>query len=676
VQTLHVAGGVGPPDPSRPRARPTMIVTMLSLCGIVVSLQQTFLLPLLAELPRLLDTTASGASWLVTATLLAGAIATPTVSRLADMFGKRRMVLAALAVSVAGSLLGSLSQELPLLIAARALQGVGMALVPVGIAIMRDELPRDRVSFGVAMMSATLAIGAGAGLPLSGLISEHLDWHACFWLTGAVGVALIVGVRTIIPESPVRTGGRFDIRGAALLSTALTAILVVLTKGAQWGWTSAVTLSLVLCGLLTLVVWVPLELRTPQPLVDVRVASRRAVLLVNVASVFAGFAMYSNMLVSMQILQMPVTTGYGLGLDTLHAGLWMVPNAAAFGLMAPVSSTVTRRLGPQATLMCGAAVMVSTYVGRAFWSDNLTQVVVGSVLVGVGTSLAYSAMPTLIMRAVPVTETASANGLNVLLRSLGTSAASASAAAITTASMTTVAGVHYPSSSSLTLVFGLAAASAAVTVVLGVPLLRMRENAEESDRSGAEHTGADTQVVRGQVVTAKARAIRNAVVTVLTPEGHAVDWGQADTEGMFTVAIPRAGDYLVVTTADGWKPRSRVMHLDNSAPLPPVALRERLALSGTVRGADGLPFADALVVVTRQTGEVAGTMRTDHDGRYTMPRPVNGRYVVTAATRDGHIGTRATTLLDTARDVDLLLGTPLGSVGPTGPGAASAHGSG
>ncbi|MDN5745948.1 MAG: MFS transporter, partial [Nocardioidaceae bacterium] len=193
---------------------PAVIVTMLSLCGIVVSLQQTLLLPLLPELPNLLSTSTDNASWLVTATLMTGAISTPTVSRLADMYGKRRMMLVALAVSVLGSLLGALSESLPLLVGARALQGVGMALVPVGIAIMRDELPREKVPLGVALMSATLAIGAGAGLPLAGLIADHMDWHACFWLTGLVGALLLVGAAVIIPESPVRTGGSFDLRGA------------------------------------------------------------------------------------------------------------------------------------------------------------------------------------------------------------------------------------------------------------------------------------------------------------------------------------------------------------------------------------------------------------------------------------------------------------------------------
>lgn len=645
-------------EQTRPRTSPAVVVAMLSCCGIVVSLQQTLLLPLLPDLPRLLGTSADSASWLVTATLLSGAVATPTISRLADMYGKRRMMVVSLAVAVLGSLLGAVSQALPLLIGARALQGVGVALIPVAIAIMRDELPRDRVPLGVALMSATLAIGAGVGLPLSGLIVEHMDWHASFWLTGVVGVVLIAGTMSLLPESPVRTSGSFDLRGALLLSAALTAILLALSKGGQWGWGAASTLGCLLGGAAVLAIWIPLELRTPRPLVDVRVAARRSVVLVNLASVFAGFSMFANMLVTTQLLQLPVETGYARGLDVLHTGLWMVPNAAAFGLMAPVSAWLIRRIGPQATLVAGALLMGTTYVWRVFYSADLAQVVVGSVVVGTGTAMVYGALPTLVMRAVPVTETASANGLNVLLRSFGTSTASAATAAITTASVMTLGDRELPTLDALMLIFWLAAASALATALIGVPMLRMREYAEEADRSGAENT-TRAQIVQGQVLSLKGNPIRHAVVTVLTPDGRAVDWGQADAEGRFTAAVPEPADYLVVTAADGWRPRSRMMTLDSAAPVPPIVLRERLTLGGTILDAQARPVVDALVVLTRATGELVTTVRTDHEGRYEVPRPANGRYVLTVTGPTEALGARTLSVWEEARDFDLVLGTPL-----------------
>ncbi len=658
---MTAAASAPPPEAEpRRRPRPALVVAMLSCCGIVVSLQQTLLLPLLPDLPRLLDTSADTASWLVTATLLSGAIATPTVSRLADMYGKRRMMIASLAVAVLGSLLGALSEALPLLIGARALQGVGVALVPVAIAIMRDELPRDQVPLGVALMSATLAIGAGVGLPLSGLIAEHMDWHAFFWLTGLVGAVLIAGVVAYVPESPVRTSGSFDLRGTVLLSGALTAVLLALSKGGQWGWASPVTVVLMVAGLAILGLWVPLQLRTPRPLVDIRVAARKAVVLVNVASVFVGFSMFANMLVTIQLLQMPVETGYGLGLGILPAGLCMVPNAVAFGLVAPVSAWVTRRFGPQTALISGAALMTVSYVWRTFYSADLAQIVTGSVLVGVGTAMVYGTLPILIMRAVPVTETASANGLNVLLRSLGTSTVSAVTAAITTASAVTIGGLTVATFDALMLVLWLAAATALCTTLLGLPMLRMREYAEEADRSGAENT-VRARIVRGQVVTSKGKPIRSAVVTVLTPDGQAVDWGQADAEGRFTAAVPQRADYLVVTAADGWRPRSRVMTLDSDAPLPPIVLRDRLTLSGVIRDVNGEPYVDSLIVLTRHSGELIASTRTDHEGRYRVPRPDNGRYVLTALSSEEALGARTLTVWEEARDFDLVLGTPLTS---------------
>ncbi|MBA4609579.1 MFS transporter [Aeromicrobium sp. Marseille-Q0843] len=642
-----------------PARSAALIVTTLSLCGIVVSLQQTLLLPLLPMLPDLVGASADDTSWLVTATLLTGAIATPTVTRLADMYGKRRMIVLALGISVLGSMVGAVSDDLALLILARALQGVGTAVVPVGIAIMRDELPRERIPLGVALMSATLAIGAGVGLPVAGLISEHLDWHAIFWVTGAVGLVLLVAAMVVLPESPVRTRGTFDIRGAVLLSGALTALMLAISKGSIWGWTSPTTLGLVAGGGILLAIWVPVELRTPSPLVDLRVSSRRAVVLVNSASVLIGFAMFANMLLTTQLLQLPEESGYGLGLGVLETGWWMVPNAAAFGLMAPVSAWLTRRFGPQVTALSGCLIMSVTYVARVFFSDNLTQIVIGSVVVGAGTAMVYGALPTMIMRAVPVTETASANGLNVLLRSIGTTTASAIVAAVTSASIVTIGGEEATSEGALKLLFWIAAAAAILSAAVTFPTLRMPDFAPEADRSGTATTSRPTRVVRGRVVDEHARPVRNAVVTVLTTEGAAVDWGQADSEGQVSVAVPGRGDYFVVTSADGWQPRSRIVTLDDDSRFPPLVLRHRLTLEGTISDTDGAPISGALVILTHHAGEAVHSTRTDEDGRYAVPRPANGRYVLSAIADNGATGARPVTVWEANRTADLTLGTPL-----------------
>lgn len=426
---MRLAGRRGAPaGSSAPKTART--ITALSLCGIVVSLQNTLPLPLVNDLPRLLNTTPDNASWVLTSTVLAGTVAIPVISRLADMYGKRRLILITLFTTVVGSLLGSFGDSLPIIIVARSLQGVGLALVPVGIALMRDELPRHRVPLGVALMSSTIAVGAAAALPIAGLLVGHCDWHAIFHITAVVGAVLFLLVLFLVRESPIRPGGRFDFLGATLLTTALTAIMLALTKSAAWGWFSLATVGLTVSGLVLLAVWCRLQLRSSAPLINIRTATLPTVLLVNIATLLLGYAMFLNMLMTSHVLHMPQTADLGFGMDAMSTGLWMAPVALVFGATAPPAAAISRRLGPAVTLVIGSMVMATAYVIRSIFYDQLWQVLAGSMLVAIGTCLACAAMPVLIMRSVPVTETSAATGLNTLMRYLGTAISSAATAAV------------------------------------------------------------------------------------------------------------------------------------------------------------------------------------------------------------------------------------------------------
>jgi len=456
--------------PAPPRSTRT-VVAVLALAGMTVSVMQTLLVPLIPELPGLLGVTAEDASWLITATLLASAVATPSLSRLADMYGKRRMMLVSLAILTAGSVLGALGASLGSMIVARSLQGFGIALIPIAIAIMRDELPRERLGGAVALVSATLGIGAAVGLPLSGVIYQHFGWHALFWLSAASGAVLAAAVSRVVPESAQRSGGSFDILGAVLLSGVLIGLLLAITKGSAWGWADPRTLMSLGAAAALFVAWLPWELRARQPLVDIRTSLRRPVLLTNVASFLAGFSMYCNMLTTTEQLQLPPQTGYGFGLPITIAGLAMVPAGIAMVAMAPVSAAVTRRFGPRSTLTVGAGILAAGYLMRVFLMAQVWQIVLGAVVVSTGTAIAYAAMPLLIMRAVPVSETAAANGLNTVVRAFGTATASAVIAAVLTTLTAEVLGQQLPTAVAFQSVFVLAAiaAVAAGLVAFAIP---------------------------------------------------------------------------------------------------------------------------------------------------------------------------------------------------------------
>ncbi|MFE5326474.1 MFS transporter [Embleya sp. NPDC056575] len=453
---------------------------------------QTLVVPLLPNLPRMLDTSPADASWVVTATLLSGAVCTPVMGRLGDMFGKRRILVVSLGLMVAGSVLCALSDSLLPMVGGRLLQGASFGVIPLGISIMRDELPPAKLGSSIALMSATLGIGGAIGLPVAALIAQNADWHMMFWAAGAIGALDIVLVLLLVPESPIRLPGRFDFAGAGGLSVGLVALLLAITKGADWGWASAVTLGLFGLAVVVLLGWGWLELRTAQPLVDLRVSARPQVLFTNLASIVVGFAMFAQSLVFPQVLMNPESTGYGLGKSMVVAGLCMAPSGIVMMLVSPLSARLSAAHGPKVSLLVGTLVIAIGYACSVFMLDAIWKIVAMAVLSAVGVALAYAAMPSLIMQAVPIGETGSATGLNTLMRSIGTSTSSAVIGVVVANLTMRSGGREFPSRAAFTtsLWLGCGAAVLGLCVALFIPGRKPVEAAQIPARKRTEDTEA------------------------------------------------------------------------------------------------------------------------------------------------------------------------------------------
>ncbi|MEU3105618.1 MFS transporter [Streptomyces griseoflavus] len=483
-----VAGTAPPP-------KPAAVVPVLAFAGIVVSLMQTLVIPIVGQLPQYLNASASDAAWAVTATLLAAAVATPVMGRLGDMYGKRRMLLVSMTMLVVGSVVAGLSDSLVPMIVGRALQGLSSGVIPLGISILRDELPAERLGSATAVISASLGVGGALGLPTAALIADNFDWHALFWTSAALGVVALVLVVVLVPESKVRTGGRFDVVGAAGMATGLICLLLAISKGADWGWASGTTLGLFAAAAVVLVVWGFFELRVDQPLVDLRSTARPQVLVTNLASVAIGFAMFSMSLVIPQLLQLPERTGYGLGQSLLSAGLVMAPSGLVMMALAPVSALVSRAKGPKVTLMIGALVVAAGYGLNVLLMDEVWHFVLASCVIGAGIGFTYGAMPALIMGAVPASETGAANSLNTLMRSIGTSVASA-VAGVVLAQMTTRFGPYaLPSEDGFRTVLALGAAAALIGFAIAAFIPRQRAAATPAAGGDVPGTVAEASKV-------------------------------------------------------------------------------------------------------------------------------------------------------------------------------------
>ncbi|MDQ0383179.1 MFS transporter [Amycolatopsis thermophila] len=508
------------------------VVAVLAFTGIVVSLMQTLIIPLVPELPQLLGASSADTAWAITATLLAAAVATPTVGRLGDMYGKRRMLLVSVILLVAGSVTCGLSSSLVPIIIGRVLQGLSSGVIPLGISIMRDELPAEKLGSATAMMSASLGVGGALGLPAAALIAQNADWHVLFWSAAGLGVVAFVLVATLVPESKVRTGGRFDLPGALGLSVALLSLLLAISKGADWGWGDGLTVGLFVAAVVVLLVWGWWELRAKEPLVDLRTTARRQVLLTNLASIVFGFAMFAMSLVLPQLLQLPTATGFGLGQTMLVAGLIMAPSGLVMMATAPVSAKISRAAGPKVTLMLGALVVAAGYGLNIVLMGEVWHLLVVSCVIGAGIGLSYGAMPALIMSAVPVSETASANSLNTLMRSIGTSTSSAVAGVVLAQMTVSLGPVSVPSQNGFRVVLAIGAGAALVALLVAAFL-----PAKRRARAAAPVAPAPGRTVRGTV-----SGTTGALVTVTA---H-----RADGSVAASTAVGGDGGYALASLPD------------------------------------------------------------------------------------------------------------------------------
>ncbi|MFF7209696.1 MFS transporter [Streptomyces sp. NPDC008238] len=560
------------------------VVPVLAFAGIVVAVMQTLLVPVIKDLPQLLDTAPSNATWVLTSTLLSGAVATPIMGRLGDLYGKRRMLIGSLSVMVVGAVISAVTSQLLTMIVGRTLQGFAMGAIPLGIGLMRDMLPRERLGSAMALMSSSIGVGGGLALPGAALIAQHANWHALFYAAAALGVLAIVLALTVVPESPMRAKGSFDLPGALGLSTGLVLFLLPITKGSDWGWTSGTTLGLFGASAVVLLLWGLMELRVKAPLVDLRTTARREVLLTNLASIMVGVSFYVVSLVLPQLLQLPAATGYGLGQSMLVAGLAVAPLGLTMMFTAPVYARLSARYGPKTTLIIGLLVIGAGYGGGLGLMDAVWQTVLTSVILGAGIGLAYSSLPALIIGAVPASETGAANGLNTLMRSVGTSVSSAVIGMVLANSAQHVNGVALPTMHGFRLSFLIATGAVLVGLLLALGLPGRRTGLQLRAAGGEAAAGpAPAEQVlrgfRGRVVGAGGAPVARAKVTLIDRRGRQAGATLTAEDGSYALAVPAGGPYVVAALAAGHGPLAsaathtgdeRLVDLDLALPVETV----------------------------------------------------------------------------------------------------------
>lgn len=411
-----------------------VLLPALMFTALTVSVISTLGAPMVPTIAREQHVSLSAAQWVLTSTLLAGAIAGPVLGRLGDGPRRRAAIQGALFCVLTGSVLAALAPNLALLLAGRTLQGAGMGLMPLTIAVAREYLPAERARSGIAALSITTSVGAGIGYPLTGVIAQHLDYRAGFWYAALLSAGSLLVVQWVVPPGSSTPRRRLDVTGAALLCSGLALLLLTVSQGVAWGMTSRATFGCLGAGAVLLAVWVTHALRARNPLVDIRLMRNRAVLAANVTALLTGIGMYGVLSLVNLYTQVAEGADYGFHLSLTATGLVLLPMSLGSLLANRLTRALVARFGLHQVLPLGSFVITLDLLVLALWREQLAVLALGTFLLGVGVGAAYAVMPVLIVRHVPQSETGSATSFNQVLRTVGGSVGSAAISALMLAS--------------------------------------------------------------------------------------------------------------------------------------------------------------------------------------------------------------------------------------------------
>jgi EmrB/QacA subfamily drug resistance transporter len=453
--------------------RPHYNVTFLFLAlgGLALAVSQSLVAPALREIQIDVGVSTTAATWVLTSFLLSASVATPILGRLGDMFGKKRVLVIALTAVAIGTFVSAVAGSLGLLVAGRVIQGLGGGVFPLSMAIIRDEFPRERVAGGIALISAILGVGGGLGIVLAGPIVDHLNYHWLFWLPFVVVTIAAVGVFLVVPESPIRTRGRVDWAGAVLLAGWLVALLLPISEGRSWGWTSGRVLGLFAAAVVIALAWIAVEIRSREPLVDMRMMRLRGVWTTNATAVLLGAGMFGSFILVPQLVELPKSTGYGFGGSVTQAGLYLLPSALMMLVFSVVAGRIISAVGPRLPLILGTSISVLSFLVLALAHSEGYEILLGTTLLGIGIGFAYSAMANQIVDSVPSEQTGVATGMNTIMRTIGGSLG-ATVSAVIISSFTASDGL--PREQGFTIAFAVSAVAlaGAVLAALAVPARR------------------------------------------------------------------------------------------------------------------------------------------------------------------------------------------------------------
>ena len=426
---------------------------LLSLTGIALLIQyvETMILPGIPTIQNDFSITSSLASWITSIVLIVGSAASPILGKLGDNYGKKRILLVALAVYTFGVGIAGFSPNIYFLLLARAFQGVGFAMFPLALAIMTDVFPKEKLAGAQGLISGTALIGGAAGLVIGSYVVQNLGWQSAFYSAFVLSIILFGIVAKLVHVDIPKAKAAIDYLGASFLTAGIVGFLVYLTEGPTLGWFSPEELGLLAFGIALSVLFFWFERRRLNPLIPLSLLRLRNVLVANLIGIISGAAMFIAFFAVIYYSELPPP--FGLGQSISSTGLILAPATLTTIPVAILIGRIMPKTGPRPILVIGALVAILGFA--LFGLNRATTLDITIDIIATFAGAISVVIPIVNMISSALTEETKAVGLgmNQMLRNLGSAIGPVLATTVMTSYTISVGKLSLPSATAFNTIF-------------------------------------------------------------------------------------------------------------------------------------------------------------------------------------------------------------------------------
>ncbi|MFL6498430.1 MAG: MFS transporter [Nitrososphaera sp.] len=480
-------------------------LAILSSIATLVMYTETMLVPSLPNIISEFGLSYSLSPWILTTYLIVGAVMTPVTSSLAEIYGKKKILLAVMGVYAIGVIIGGSTTDLYSFIIARGMQGVGMSMFPIAFSVIREQFPKSRLAIGQGVITSMFASGSILGLLIGATISEEFGWRTTFLSILPIAILLPVVVwrfakigvvhsdwKTSTPQQGTISEVKktLDVYGAATLAVTIILFLLSLTfiettTNDNSNMQSMLQLLILSVGCMTaFVAFLLVERRAAHPLIDLKLLRNKILLFANIMMIILGFSMFMVFQTIPILAESPPPAGFG---DTITgAAAIQLPFSIILLIFGPTSGYIVSKLGSIRPAIMGYAINAFGFYMLAVFHSQPWMVSVALGLISTGLSLGSVGLMNIVLLATPYKNMVTSIGMTSLLRIVGSSVGPAVAGVLMQVRQITIPGHagSFPSPETYTVVFLMAAVMSTISVIMALKirqsLLRNQKDADNS----------------------------------------------------------------------------------------------------------------------------------------------------------------------------------------------------